>query len=44
MGQKVNPFSFRLVNTKDWQSKWFGKRSFAQNVGEDLDIRAAIVK
>ena len=44
MGQKVNPRSFRLPITKDWQSKWFGKKDFAANIAEDLDIRAAVTK
>lgn len=44
MGQKVNPFSFRLPITKDWQSKWFGKNEFANYIAIDLGIRDAITK
>lgn len=45
MGHKVNPFSWRLTNNKNWQSKWFGKKNnFAKNINEDLQIRAAIKK
>ncbi len=44
MGQKVNPFSFRLPITKDWQSKWFGKHDFADYISIDLAIRDAITK
>lgn len=44
MGHKVNPFSWRLPNNKDWQSKWFGKNNFAKFVGEDLAIRQTIEK
>ncbi|MEI6040347.1 MAG: 30S ribosomal protein S3 [Candidatus Berkelbacteria bacterium] len=44
MGQKVNPFSFRLPITKDWQSKWFGKSNFADYISIDLAIRDAITK
>lgn len=44
MGQKVNPKSFRLPITKDWQSKWFDRKNSAQNIKEDLEIRRSIVK
>lgn len=44
MGQKVNPRSFRLPITKDWQSKWFSTKNFAAYIAEDLDIRKAIIK
>lgn len=40
MGQKVNPISFRLPLTKDWQSRWFaGKAEFGDKLHEDLKIR-----
>ena len=26
MGQKVNPTSFRLQITKDWDSRWFASK------------------
>jgi len=44
MGQKVNPKSLRLIINKDWQSKWFGKRNFGENISQDLEIRKAIRK
>lgn len=44
MGHKINPFSLRLVDNKNWQSKWFGKKDFSRNIAEDLAIRRAIVK
>lgn len=44
MGQKVNPFSFRLPIIKNWQSKWFEKRDFAEFISIDLAIRDAITK
>lgn len=44
MGQKVNPFSFRLPIIKNWQSKWFSKSNFADYVSIDLAIREAIQK
>jgi small subunit ribosomal protein S3 len=40
MGQKVNPISFRLPVTKDWQSRWFAnKADFGNKLHEDLLIR-----
>ncbi len=44
MGHKVNPVSFRLPITRDWQSKWFSKKDFAQNLGEDIEIRKVLAK
>jgi len=44
MGQKINPFSLRLVVSKDWRSKWFSKRDLAKGIAEDLQIRKAVVK
>lgn len=43
MGQKVNPISFRLQLTKNWDSRWFaGKRDFAKWLAEDIRIRELI--
>ncbi|MCP4177089.1 MAG: 30S ribosomal protein S3 [bacterium] len=40
MGQKVNPISFRVATTKDWDSKWFARKStFGGWLHEDLKIR-----
>ncbi len=41
MGQKVNPFSFRLPQTKDWKSRWFAadKNQYQNNLIEDVKIR-----
>ncbi len=40
MGQKVNPISFRLPVTKDWQSRWFAnKADFGDKLHEDLLLR-----
>lgn len=44
MGHKVNPFSLRLPITKNWQSKWFSRKSLSKNIGEDLGIREAVNK
>jgi len=40
MGQKVNPYGFRLGVTTDWKSRWFADRKeYADNVVEDWKIR-----
>lgn len=45
MGQKVNPISFRVAVTKDWDSKWFARKSiFGGWLHEDLKLRNYIKK
>src|SRR3954453_15296842 len=40
MGQKVNPYGFRLGVTTDWKSRWFADRKeYGQFVIEDWKIR-----
>ena len=39
MGQKVNPYGFRLGVTTDWKSRWFADREYKQYVVEDWKIR-----
>lgn len=40
MGQKVNPYGFRLGVTTDWKSRWFANRNdYADYVIEDWKIR-----
>ena len=39
MGQKVNPYGFRLGNTTDWKSRWFTEREYQNYLIEDLRIR-----
>src|SRR5665647_1793366 len=40
MGQKVNPYGFRLGVTTDWKSRWFADRQeYADNVIQDWQIR-----
>ena len=36
MGRKVHPYGFRVGVYKDWQSKWFAERGYAELVAEDL--------
>jgi small subunit ribosomal protein S3 len=39
MGQKVNPYGFRLGVTTDWKSRWFEDRHYGEFVVEDWKIR-----
>jgi small subunit ribosomal protein S3 len=40
MGQKINPFGFRLGITKNWRSRWFASKfGYTQLVIEDKKIR-----
>jgi len=39
MGQKVNPYGFRLGVTTDWKSRWFEERNYKEFVIEDWKIR-----
>ena len=39
MGQKVNPEGLRLGIIKDWASKWYEEKKYAQYLHEDLKIR-----
>lgn len=42
MGQKVHPIGFRLGYIKDWGSKWYAGRNYADLVKEDVEIRKFI--
>ncbi|MDR2488633.1 MAG: 30S ribosomal protein S3 [Desulfovibrio sp.] len=44
MGQKVNPFGFRLGYNKNWQSRWYSKKEYPAFVYEDHTIRAHVKK
>lgn len=41
MGQKVNPFGFRLKDSKQWKSRWFARnpKQYRENILEDHKIR-----
>ena len=40
MGQKINPYGFRLGVTTDWKSRWFSEREYKKYLHEDIAIRA----
>lgn len=39
MGQKVNPTGFRLIETRNWQSKWIARRQYGRYLREDIEVR-----
>jgi small subunit ribosomal protein S3 len=44
MGQKVNPYGFRLGVTTDWKSRWFNDREYQDYLIEDWKIRDYLMK
>ncbi|MDQ6838566.1 MAG: 30S ribosomal protein S3 [Actinomycetota bacterium] len=43
MGQKVNPYGFRLGVTTDWKSRWFTDRNYQDYLIEDWEIRSYLM-
>jgi small subunit ribosomal protein S3 len=39
MGQKINPYGFRLGITTDWKSRWFSEREYKDYLTEDWKVR-----
>lgn len=44
MGQKVNPIGIRLGINKDWNSKWFASKNYAQLLNQDINLRKYLKK
>ena len=44
MGQKINPYGFRLGVSTDWKSRWFSDRDYKEYLTEDWKIRGAIME
>ena len=44
MGQKINPYGFRLGVSTDWKSRWFSDRDYKQYLTEDWQIRDTIME
>ncbi len=44
MGQKVNPYGFRLGVTTDWKSRWFSDREYQDYLIEDWKIRDYLMR
>jgi small subunit ribosomal protein S3 len=39
MGQKVNPYGFRLGITTEWKSRWYSDKDYQRYLHEDIQIR-----
>ncbi|MER2179948.1 MAG: 30S ribosomal protein S3 [Carnobacterium inhibens] len=44
MGQKINPTGLRVGIIRDWDSKWYAEKDFANFLHEDIAIREYIAK
>lgn len=44
MGQKVHPVGLRVGIIRDWDSKWFGGKDYADLLHEDIQIREYLQK
>ncbi|SDS98075.1 30S ribosomal protein S3 [Microlunatus soli] len=44
MGQKINPYGFRLGISTDHKSRWYADKQYADYVGEDVKIRQSLHK
>lgn len=44
MGQKVNPIGFRVGVIRDWESRWYAGKDYADLLHEDIKIREYIEK
>ncbi len=44
MGQKVNPHGLRVGVIKDWDSRWYAEKDFADYLVEDHELRTFLKK
>jgi small subunit ribosomal protein S3 len=44
MGQKVNPIGYRVGINKDWESRWYADKDYAEKVNKDVKIRNYVAK
>lgn len=44
MGQKVNPIGLRVGIIRDWESKWYADKDYADLLHEDIKIREYLEK
>jgi small subunit ribosomal protein S3 len=42
LGHKVHPYGFRIGIIRDWRSRWYDEKHYAEFVHEDVDIRRLI--
>ncbi|OEH93194.1 30S ribosomal protein S3 [Bacillus solimangrovi] len=44
MGQKVNPIGLRIGVIRDWESKWYAGKDYADLLHEDIKVREYLEK
>lgn len=44
MGQKVNPIGIRLGIVRDWNSKWYASKNYANLLNQDINLRKYLKK
>jgi small subunit ribosomal protein S3 len=44
LGQKVNPYGFRLGGVKTWRSQWFSEKDYSELIHDDIAIRKYLKK
>ena len=44
MGQKINPIGLRVGVIRDWESKWYSDKDYANLLHEDIKIREYLEK
>ncbi|WP_071396710.1 30S ribosomal protein S3 [Bacillus tuaregi] len=44
MGQKVNPVGLRIGVIRDWESRWYAGKDYADLLHEDIKVREYIAK
>lgn len=44
MGQKINPVGLRIGVIRDWESKWYADKDYADLLHEDIKIREYLEK
>ena len=44
MGQKVNPIGLRIGVIRDWESRWYAGKDYAELLHEDIKVREYIAK
>jgi small subunit ribosomal protein S3 len=42
LGQKTHPYGFRLGIIRSWRSRWYSEKDYADQLQEDLRIRAYV--
>ena len=43
MGQKVSPIGYRIGVNKDWESKWYAGKDYAEKLNKDTFSKADLL-